>query len=189
MANVSSGESKSSTVGCVVAGLIGAVVLLAILYSFRQAPAQSLDVWSRAAWMCAHFKDDQVFPPKAELCAAPFCRRVDTTPKYVGGNPGHRSETRIPFCPDHRSGLPSTGSRFDDLIRFIYWISAMAMSWVEAALVLSILCYPLALIWAFLRPDSTGESPWKRAAPYAGAVGMAIGGAATILGWFMFAWW
>ncbi|MEY2564583.1 MAG: hypothetical protein QOH88_2776 [Verrucomicrobiota bacterium] len=189
IANVSSEEPKSSAIGCVVAGLIGAAALLAILYSFRQAPAQSLDVWHRAAWIFAHFKDDQAFPPKAELCAAPFCRRVDTAPKYVGGNPGHRSETRIPFCPEHNSHLPSTGSRFDDLARFIYWISAMAMSWIEAVLVLSILCYPLILIWTFLRPDSTGESPWRRALPYSAALGMAIGGAATVMVWGMFAWW
>jgi hypothetical protein len=170
-------------------GIIAAVLLLAILYPFRQIGKQSLDVWTRAAWMFTNAKDEQAFPPKAELCAAPFCRRVDTQPKYVGGNPGHRSEAKLPFCPEHTSGLPSTGSRYDDLIRFIYWGLAMILSWLEATLILSIACYPLALAWAFLRPVPAGEGPWKRALLSSAGLGMVIGGAATLLVWGMFAWW
>jgi hypothetical protein len=103
MPKVKSEGAPSSILGCAIGGIIVAVLALAILYPFRQAPAQSLDVWSRAAWMFANAKNEQVFPPKAELCAAPSCRRVDTEPKYVGGNPGHRSETTLPFCPEHTS--------------------------------------------------------------------------------------
>lgn len=175
--------------GCVVGGIIGALILCAILYPFRQAGKQSLDAWTRAAWMFANAKDEQAFPRKAELCAAPFCTRVDTQPKYVGGNPGHRSATNLPFCPEHNSGLPSTGSRYDDLLRFIYWVVAMILSWIEATLVLGLASYPLSLSWAFLRPEPAGEGPWHRALVYSTAFGVVIGGAATILVWFMFAWW
>jgi hypothetical protein len=186
---VKSEGNQSSIIGCAVAGIILVVLLLAILYPFRQAGRQSLDVWTRAAWMVTHRKDEQAFPPKAELCAAPFCTRVDTQPKYVGGNPGHRSETTLPFCPDHASGLPSTGSRYDDLIRFIYWVLAIALSWLEATLALGIACYPLALVGAFLRPDREEVGFWRRAFDYSIAFGIGIGGAATLLAWGMFAWW
>lgn len=181
--------NQSSIMGCVVMGLIAALILCAILYPFRQTGKQSLDAWTRAAWMFTNAKDEQTFPPKAELCAAPFCTRADTEPKYVGGNPGHRSATTLPFCPEHTSGLPKTGTRYDDLLRFIYWVLAMVMSWLEATLILGIVCYPLALIVAFLRRDPAGETPWRRALVYSAALGMVIGGAATILVWVMFAWW
>jgi hypothetical protein len=182
-------RNQSSVMGCVVGGIIGVLVLCAILYPFHQTGKQSIDAWTRAAWMFAHAKDQQNFPPNAELCAAPFCRRVDTQPKYVGGNPGHRSATTLPFCPEHESGLPKTGSRYDDLLRFIYWVIAMILSWLEAILILSIVCYPLALIWAFLRPDKAGEGPWRRAMVSSTALGAVVGGAAAILVWVMFAWW
>lgn len=188
MPKVNSEGAPSSILGCAVGGIIVAVLLLAILYPFRQAPAQSVDVWSRAAWMFANAKNEQVFPPKAELCAAPFCRRVDTEPKYVGGNPGHRSETKLPFCPEHTSGLPSTGSRFDDLLRFIYWVLAMALSWLEVAVVLGLASYPFALAVAFFRPDKAA-GPWRRAVDYSLTFGVGIGGVASLLVWGMFAWW
>lgn len=184
-----SGENKSSAIGCVVGGIIGALLLLAVLYPFRQIGLQSLDVWTRAAWIFANAKDEQAFPPKAELCAAPFCRRTDTELKYVGGNPGHRSETTLPFCPEHTSRLPSTGSRYDNLIRFIYWILAIALSWLEAAVLVGLVCYPGALVWAFLRPDPAEKNPWSRAFVSSSAFGLVIGGAATWLVWVMFAWW
>jgi hypothetical protein len=186
---VKSEGNPSSLVGCTVIGIIAALLLLAILYPFRQTGKQSLDVWTRAAWMFTNAKDEQVFPPKAELCAATFCRRVDTELKYVGGNPGHRSETKLPFCPEHTSGLPSTGSRYDNLIRFIYWVLAMILSCLEATFILAIVCYPLALAWAFLRPDPAGEGPWRRALVSSTALGLVVGGAATLLVWGMFAWW
>jgi hypothetical protein len=181
--------NASSTVGCVVAGIIGLLLLCAILYPFRQAGKQSLDVWTRAAWMFTNAGDEQAFPHKAELCAAPFCTRVDTQLKYVGGNPGHRSETTLPFCPEHNSALPKTGTRYDDLIRFIYWVVAMVLSCLEATLILGIAFYPVAVIWEFLRPKPAGEGPWKRALVSSVALGLFIGGAATILVWVMFARW
>lgn len=181
--------NQSSVVGCAVAGIIGVLILCAILYPFRQIGKQSLDAWTRAAWMFSNAKDEQAFPPKAELCAAPFCRRADTQPKYVGGNPGHRSASTLAFCPEHDSGLPKTGSRHDGLLRFIYWGLAMVLSWLEAILVLGIASYPLALAWAFFRPDPGGEAPWHRALVSSAALGIVIGGAATILVWVMFAWW
>jgi hypothetical protein len=181
--------NQPSIVGCVVMGLIGALILCAIAYPFRQTGKQSLDAWTRAAWMFANARNEQAFPPKAELCAAPFCTRTDTEPKYVGGNPGHRSATTLPFCPEHTSGLPKTGTRYDDLLRFIYWVVAMILSCLEATLVLGIAFYPLALVWAFLRPGEAKEGPWKRALVSSTALGLFIGGAATILVWVMFAWW
>ena len=186
---MTSDGNQSSIVGCVVMGLIAALILCAIAYPFRQTGKQSLDAWTRAAWMFANFKDEQTFPPKAELCAAPFCRRTDTQPKYVGGNPGHRSATTLPFCPEHDSGLPKTGSRYDDLLRFIYWGLAMVLSWLEATLILSIVVCPLVVAWAFLRPGKAGEGPWSRAFVGSVALGAVVGGAATILVWVMFAWW
>jgi hypothetical protein len=107
----------------------------------------------------------------------------------VGGNRGHRSETTLSFCPEHTSHLPSTGTRHDNLIRFIYWVLAIALSWLEATVLLGIVCYPVALAWAFLRPDPAEENPWSRAFISSSALGMVIGGAATLLGWIMFAWW
>jgi hypothetical protein len=182
-------KGKSSIIGCTVTGIIGALILCAVLYPFRQTGKQSLDVWTRAAWMFAHRTDDQAFPHKAELCATPFCTRVDTEPKYVGGNPGHRSETTLPFCPEHTSGLPRTGSRFDDLIRFIYWMVAVVLSWLEVTLAFAIVCYPLALVLAFFRRDQEGPGYWRRAIDYSLAFGIGIGGVATLLVWGMFAWW
>ena len=185
---MTSNGNQSSIVGCVVMGLIGALILCAITYPFRQTGKQSLDAWTRAAWMFKNARDEQAFPPKAELCAAPFCTRADTQPKYVGGNPGHRSATTLPFCPEHDSGLPKTGSRYDDLLRFIYWGLAMVLSWLEVTLILSIVFCPLVLAWAFLRPDKA-EGPWSRAFVGSVALGAMVGGAATILVWVMVAWW
>ncbi len=65
----------------------------------------------------------------------------------------------------------------------------MILSWLEAALILSVACYLLALAWAFLRPAPTGEGPWKRAPVSSPGLGIGIGGAATIAVWAMFAWW
>jgi hypothetical protein len=180
---------QSSVMGCAVAGIIGALILCAFLYPFRQTGKQSLDAWTRAGWMFSNAKDEQTFPPKAELCAAPFCRRTDTEPKYVGGNPGHRSATTLPFCPEHTSGLPKTGTRYDDLLRFIYWVVAMILSWIESTLILGVAFYPVAVVWEFLRPKPAGEGPWKRALVSSVALGLFIGGAATLLVWGMFAWW
>lgn len=181
-------ENQSALASFAILGLI-IVLFLAILYPFRQAGKQSLDVWTRAAWIVRNITDEQVFPRRAELCAAPFCTRVDTQPKYVGGNPGHRSETTLPFCPEHTSGLPLTKSRFDDGIRFIYWVLAMALSYLEAAFLLTVAFYPLALIGAFVRRSPKGEGPWERALANSSAFGIGVGGIATLVAWGMFAWW
>lgn len=65
----------------------------------------------------------------------------------------------------------------------------MVLSWLEAAVLVGIVCYPVALVWAFLRPDPAEENPWRRAFISSSALGLVIGGAATLLVWVMFAWW
>ncbi len=184
-----SARAKPSTI--VVSTIVGIVFLglvLAILYPFRQAAPQSLDVWTRAAWMVSHWSDAQAFPPKSNLCAAPFCARLDTRKKYVGGNPGRRSETSLPFCPEHEPGLPRTGTRFDDLVRFIYWVVAILLSWLEGSVALALVCFPITLLDAVVR-RKPGESLWSRAFDGALAFGTLVAAIATVTVWFMFAWW
>jgi type III secretory pathway component EscT len=65
----------------------------------------------------------------------------------------------------------------------------MVLSCLEATLILGIAFYPMAVIWEFLRPKPEGEVPWKRALVSSLALGLFIGGVATILVWVMFAWW
>ena len=165
----------------------------AIGSSLYQVTRQSLDVWPRAAWMVQHFSDPEVFPPGAEICAEPFCRSVDTQPAIVGGNPGHRSETRMYFCRDHPPQLPSFGSRFDDLLRFTYWVLAMALSWIEAVVVVVILCSPLMLLRSWLeridagRHGMAGKLSNGLAAILTGLGGLTL--IASLVAWIMFAWW
>lgn len=165
----------------------------AIGSSLYQVGRQSLDVWPRAAWMVRHFSDPEVFPPKAEICAAPFCRSVDTQPTRVGGNPGHRSETKMSFCRDHPPLLPSYSSRFDDLLRFTYWVLAMFLSLLEAAVVLLILCAPLMLLrsWLVRRDDGLHGMAGKLSNGVemimTGLVGLTF--MAWLAAWIMFAWW
>jgi len=165
----------------------------AIGSSLYQVGRQSLDVWPRAAWMVQHFSDPEVFPPKAEICAAPFCRSANTQPTRVGGNPGHRSETMMPFCHDHPPLLPSYSSRFDDLLRFTYWVLAMALSLAEAAVVVVILCSPLMLLRTWLVRQDAGLH--GMAGKLGSSLEMIMTGflcltfIAWLLAWIMFAWW
>ena len=175
--------------GCAVGGLVLLLLGLALLYPFRQAGKQSLDAWTRSAWIIQNWKDEGAFPAKAELCATPFCTRVDTQPKYVGGNPGHRSETKLPFCPDHTSALPRTGSQFDDLVRCIYWVLSMILSALEATLALAIPALPLCLGVCFLLRGKQEGGIWSNGLSYALGFGMLLGVPATLGAWFMFAWW
>ena len=165
----------------------------AIGSSLYQVGRQSLDVWPRAAWMVQHFSDPEVFPPKAEICAAPFCRSAATEPTRVGGNPGHRSETTMSFCREHPPLLPSYNSRFDDLLRFTYWVLSMALSLVEAAVVVVIFCSPLMLLRSWLVRQDAGLHGM------AGKLGSSLETILTgflcltfiawLLAWIMFAWW
>lgn len=126
------GNKFATGAGAILVVVVVAGLLVLVLYPFRGAVAQSLDVWPRAAWMAAHFHDDAAFPPKANLCAAPFCRSTETRRVYAGGNPGHRSESKLRFCSAHSPRLPALRSRFDDALRFIYWVIAMGLSLVMA---------------------------------------------------------
>ena len=165
----------------------------AIGSSLYQVGRQSLDVWPRAAWMVQHFSDPEVFPPKAEICAAPFCRSADTQPTLVGGNPGHRSQSKMYFCRKHPPLLPSYSSRFDDVLRFTYWVLAMALSFIETVVIVLILCSPLMLLRSWLV---------RRDAGLHGMAGKLGNGVEMIQTWFacltfiawlaawvMFAWW
>ena len=186
---MSAGKKRMEVMGGIVGGIIAVAVALAVLYPFRHAGEQSLDAWSRSYWMLVHRHDEQAFPAKAELCAAPFCTRADTEPKYAGGNPGHRSETALRFCPLHSSGLPRLESRHDDLLRFIYWVLAMLLSWLEAALVLTAVLCPLTFIAALCHRDRARAGLWTPMLEGAGALAILVGAVATIIAWVTFAWW
>jgi hypothetical protein len=173
----------------VIFGTVLVGLLCLVLYPFRQAGAQSLDVWARAAWMVTHWTDADAFPPGATLCAAPFCVRADTARKYVGGNPGHMSETTSPYCPEHEPHLPKTRSQYDDLLRFIYWVLSIVLSYLEFALALALVLYPFLLLVAFLRGKRLQINPGRWAADSATSSGLAIGMCATPVVWIMFAWW
>jgi len=181
--------------------LLSVVAFLAVLGMFvwaigsslYQVGRQSLDVWPRAAWMVQHFSDPEVFPPKAEICAEPFCRSVDTEPTRVGGNPGHRSESTMYFCRDHPPLLPSYSSRFDDLLRFTYWVLAMALSLIEAVVVVVILGSPLMLLRSWLERRDAGRH--GMAGKLSNGLAMILTGFACLTfiawlaAWIMFAWW
>ena len=129
-------ENKFATAGCGILFIVVTVGLLVLmLRPFSGAVPQSLDVWPRALWMVSHFNDTENFPPKANLCAAPYCRDTHTSRVYVGGNPGHQSEATLRFCSAHTPQLPKTKSRYDDALRFIYWAIAMGLSLLMAVAV------------------------------------------------------
>lgn len=132
-APVKTDESKFKTLGCGILFLVvaGGLVFLA-LRPFSGAVPQALDAWPRAWWMVTHFHDDDAFPAKANLCAAPYCRSTHVSKVYVGGNPGHMSESKLRFCNAHTPQLPKTKSRYDDALRFIYWMIAMGLSLLMA---------------------------------------------------------
>lgn len=197
---MSSGSKSSSFLAIIwmVASVVAFLVMLglfvwAIGSSLYQVGRQSLDVWPRAAWMVQHFSDPEVFPPKAEICAAPFCRSADTQPTYVGGNPGHQSETKMYFCREHKPLLPSYGSRFDDMLRFTYWVLTMALSLIEAGVVVLILCSPLMLLRSWLLRRDAGLH--GMAGKLASGIEMiqtwcvCLTFMAWLAAWIMFAWW
>lgn len=192
---VKSDENKFATVGCATLFVVVAAVLFVlVLRPFRGAAAQSLDVWPRAYWMVTHFNDEAAFPPKSNLCAEPFCRRTDAELQYVGGNPGHMSESKLRFCSDHTPGLPKTGTRYDDALRFVYWIMAMGLSFV-AGIALPLLAFGLLELAArhFHRDSAT---PWQqkfgKGVKAMGTVVILVLAAVTLAwaaAWVMFAWW
>ncbi len=183
-----SDENKLTTIGCAILFLVvaGGLAFLA-LRPFSGAVAQSLDVWPRAWWMVTHFHDDDVFPAKANLCAAPFCRDPHTSRVYVGGNPGHRSESRLRFCRAHTPELPKWGTRFDDALRFIYWTIAMGLSLAMGLAVPGIVCILFMLVAQRLKGSAAGKvmNALAIVAALAGVLVMAAWAAA----WVMFAWW
>ena len=180
-----------------IAGAVGLITL--VIHPLRGAVYQALDILPRAYWMSGYFNDRQTFPPKANLCAEPFCRRTDTRPVYVGGNPGHRSATTMNFCPGHTPGLPSNGTRHDGFLRFIYWLIALGLSLfltsflVFAAFGIVVMVIDrglLAFVGRFLNRDfaerwqstlrsSRATDPWLAA----------ITSTVWLLAWVMFAWW
>ena len=183
-----SNENKLTTVGC---GILFAVValgaLVLVLRPFRGAVAQSLDIWPRAWWMVTNFKDEAAFPPKANVCAAPFCRRTDTERKYVGGNPGHMSESRLRFCRDHEPALPKTETRYDDALRFTYWVIAMGLSLLIGIAAPGIVLGSLMALESRVQHGAAGKVLKVLSAFSALAAAAVV--VAWMAAWVMFAWW
>ena len=187
------GNKFATAASAILFSVVAVGLLVLVLYPFRGAVAQSLDVWPRAAWMAAHFHDDAAFPPKANLCAAPFCRSTETRRVYTGGNPGHRSESKLRFCSAHTPHLPAMQSRFDDALRFIYWVIAMGLSLAMAQAVPFIMIGLLMLAERRVGENAATSSDALRKI---GKVLMMVTGlimavvmAAWLAAWVMFAYW
>lgn len=183
-----SDENKLTTVGCGILLLVVAVAAIGlVLYPFRGAVAQSLDTWPRAWWMVTHFNDETAFPAKSNLCAEPSCRRTDTERKYVGGNPGHMSESRLRFCRDHEPALPTTKTRYDDALRFGYWVLAMGLSLLMGVLLPGIAFGVLMFAERRVQRRATG----KLLKVLTGLAALVVTGVivAWAAAWVMFAWW
>ncbi|HLY75058.1 MAG TPA: tetratricopeptide repeat protein, partial [Planctomycetota bacterium] len=115
-------------------------------------PRRTLDVGYKAWWIVEHWNNPLVFPHKANLCMEPFCTRIDTTKKYVGGHRGYTSQVDYNYCPEHQPTFFSMGIRFDGFLYFIYWAVAIFLSaflyGVPFALALRILMWPVLLpLW------------------------------------------
>lgn len=193
-ADVKTDENKFATVGCAILfAVVAAGLLVLLLRPFSGAVPQALDAWPRAWWMATHFHDEEAFPAKANLCAAPFCRSTETSRVYVGGNPGHMSESKLRFCNAHTPQLPKTKSRFDNGIRFIYWVIAMGLSLVMALAVPFLVIGLLMLAERRMEDKAATSSDTLRKV---GKVLMAITGtivvvvmSAWVAAWVMFAYW
>lgn len=183
-----SDENKLKTIGCgILLLVVGGGLLFLMLRPFSGAVPQALDTWPRAWWMVSHFHDDAAFPAKANLCAAPFCRETHVSKVYVGGNPGHMSESKLRFCSAHTPELPKWKSRFDDALRFIYWAIAMALSLGMAVLVPGIV-FGL-LIFAERRLEQRAARNVIKVLAMIFALAVVALVAAWVAAWVMFAWW
>ena len=181
-------EKKFKTIGCGILFLVTAGGLLFFaLRPFSGAVPQALDTWPRAWWMVTHFHDDAAFPPKANLCAAPFCRDTHTSRVYVGGNPGHVSESKLRFCASHTPEFPKWKSRFDDLLRFIYWAIAMAISLGIGLAVPGILLG--VLMFAERRLEQRAARKVMKVLAVMAALVVTLVMVAWAAAWVMFAWW
>ncbi len=187
-------ENKFATAGCAILFAVVAVgFLVLVLRPFSGAVPQALDTWPRAWWMATHFHDEEAFPAKANLCAAPFCRSTATSRVYVGGNPGHMSESRLRFCNAHTPQLPKTKSRYDDALRFFYWAIAMGLSLVMALAVPLIVFGLLMLAERRMEENAATSSDARRKVvkvlmTVTGLIVVAVM-AAWVAAWVMFAYW
>jgi len=187
-------ENKFATAGCAILLIVvaGGLLFFAIR-PFSGAVPQALDAWPRAWWIVTHFHDDDAFPAKANLCAAPYCRSTQTSRVYVGGNPGHMSESRLRFCEAHTPQLPKTKSRYDDALRFIYWVIAMGLSLVMA-LVVPVVAFGLLMVAERRMEDNAATSSDKlrkivKVLMTITALAMVVVISAWVAAWVMFAYW
>jgi hypothetical protein len=109
------------TVALVGLGLSGIPIL-------GDLPRRALDGPYKAAWVVAHWSDPLHSPKGKNLCMEPFCVRMDTTHKYVGGHKGYTSQVDYHFCPDHSPHFLSLGLRMDGTIYVAYWVLVLVAS-------------------------------------------------------------
>ena len=104
------------------------------------------------------------------------------------------SESKLRFCSAHPPGLPKTGTRYDDALRFFYWIFAMGLSllWAIAA---PAIAYGLLELAARSLSRNVAE-PWQRGlgkVVKAAQAFLLVSVVAVLLAWVavwvMFAWW
>ena len=105
----------------------------------------------------------------------------------MGGNPGHRSESKLRFCSSHTPDLPKTKSRFDDALRFIYWVIAMGLSLLMAVAVPFIVFGLLMRAEQRMKQRPAGKVVKALAVLAALKVTLVI--VAWAAAWVMFAWW
>jgi hypothetical protein len=104
--------------------------------------------------MIEHWNDGAAFPPGSKLCRHFFCTRIDTTEKYVAGKPGHMSEVRYPYCPEHEPQFTHNGTQSDCTMLLIYWAVAFACSLLMPYFVLALPTIPVFWILERCFPDS-----------------------------------
>ena len=89
------------------------------------------------------FDGTKTFSLSLRFFPAPFCVRVDTSKRHVGGNLRHEGETDCWLCPWHEAPFPVNGSSEDGMDRKIYFGLAFLMSFMLAKVITSI---PFALV-------------------------------------------
>jgi hypothetical protein len=173
------------------------LVALALGASGCSVFSRSVDVYYKAYWVIAHWSDAKLFPPKSDLCTAPFCTRTDTAKKYVGGRPGYTSQVKYHYCPAHSPTFFATGSRIDGLLYTFYFGLAIFLSYGVAFVGLGLLLFPLVSVGGLVgalfarkkAPDTPSALSWNTLLGWDLAIAVIAATPICALSWLMYAWW
>jgi len=169
------------------------IIVVVVVGFLATAAIRAADIYYKAAWIVTHF------PPKSDLCIAPFCVRTDTQPSM--GTDG--ALFGFHHCPDH-ANTEVRGGR--DLVVFGLWCFAVAL---VSLLMIPILgaVFRLAM-WPILIPMRlAGQLPPGRLLPFRYLkdedwepwaslwhdrienIGMVVGVIVALVSWVVFLWW